>query len=207
MFDLAVLDPGAGRARAVERVWGELTTSGPTLFSSERQAVIADARAAWSGAATPNPASGVRGESVHWLAVDAGGITGELVTDFESRGLDRHRYLETIGVVGRLANVDFYCRGLGAPVPELPGADDTAPTGVVDRSATRTNGWVPASGPLSAPFVLDALPDEGASMRALHEQMYVDMTQIGNGRYFDDLSKPQIEYIAARVSFLNECFY
>lgn len=207
MFENAALAPAPIRARVIESTWSALVTSGPTLFSAERQAVIADARAAWAGALEPNPANGVLGEVAHWLAVDAGGITAAIVDDFEARGLDRHRYLETVGVVGRLANVDFYARGLGAEPPALPGPDDSPPTGEVERSARITDGWVPALGPLSAPHVLDALPGEGRSLRALHEPMYVKMTEIGNGHYADDLDKMQIEFLAARASYLNECFY
>ena len=207
MLDDAALASAPVRAQAVQTTWSELLTSGPTLFSAERQAIIADARAAWRGATKPNPASGALGEVAHWLAVDAGGITAGLVDAFEAEGLDRHRYLEAVGVVGRLANVDFYLRGLGAADPDLPGPDDSVPTGEVDRRARLTDGWVPALGSLSAPHVLDALPGEGRSLRALHEPMYVAMTQIGNGRYVDELSKPQIEFLAARASYLNECFY
>ncbi len=58
-----------------------------------------------------------------------------------------------------------------------------------------------------APGVLDALPAEGEALRDLHEPMYMEMEQMGDNKYTDELSRAQIEYIAARASYLNECFY
>ena len=207
MFDHAVLAPAPARGAAVERAWKHLVTSGPTLFASERLAVIADARAAWQGSEAPNPASGVVGEATHWLAIDAEGITLELVADFERRGLDRLRYLEVVSIVGLLSNIDWYMRGIGAPLPELPAADDTSPTGRVDHRARMTDSWVPMLTDAMAPHVLDALTDEGEALRDLHEPMYVKMHDIANWTKGDVLSRVQIEYIAARTSYLNECFY
>ena len=199
------LTPSAGRAAALERAWQNLVTSGPTLNSSERQQVISSARRAW--AREPVAAGSVLDEAAYWIARDAGGITGENVDGFVARGLDRHRYLETVGVVARAANVDFYLRGLGAAPIELLGPDDTTPTGDIDPDATRTDGWVPATGPLFAPRALDALPAEGRALRDLHEPMYMPLAEMDDPAFVDVLTRAQIELIAARTSVLNECFY
>ena len=147
------------------------------------------------------------GEAAHWLAVDAEGMRPDIVADFEARGLDRLRYLEIVGIVGRLSNVDFYVRGIGASELALPEPDDAEPSGEIDPAAALTNMWVPTIGQTFAPHVLDALPAEGEALRDMHEPMYVLMTNIGDGAYADDLTKAQIEYLAARTSYLNECFY
>ena len=203
----AVLQHHPDRLAAVERAWNGLNSPGPTLTAAERIGVITDARAAWAGAGSHDPGRGLLGEAAHWLAVDAEGISGEFVADLEARGLDRYRYLEVVGVVGRLANIDWYARGLGASLPHVLTPIDTAPTGRVDGEAKITDGWVPALGPLMAPYVLDALPDEGVALRDLHQPMYVPFDHIMDANYFDAISKPQIEYLAARTSYLNECFY
>ena len=62
-------------------------------------------------------------------------------------------------------------------------------------------------GNASAPHALDALPDEGDALRDLHEPMYVDMHSINDWALSDELSRVQIEFLAARTSYLNECFY
>ncbi|MEM7324731.1 MAG: hypothetical protein AAF531_16705 [Actinomycetota bacterium] len=199
------LKPSPSRLVAIQNAWRNLTSAGPSLTAAERVAVIEIARAAWAGG--PHPIDDPLQEAAHWLAADAGGLTGEVVEEFESRGLDRFRYLEVVGVVARLANVDFYMRGIGGALPVAIAADDNPPTGDRAPEAELTDGWVPALGPLMAPFSLDALPAEGDALRAIHEPMYIDMTEIGNGGYADELTKAQIEYIAARTSYLNECFY
>ena len=203
----AVLAPDSVRAHAVEAAWNHLTAAGPLLMPAQRIGVIAAARRAWAGEHRPPDGGELLVEAAHWLAVDAGGITADLVADLETRGLDRHRYLETVGVVAMTANIDFYVRGLGASLPTLPEPRDEPPTGAIDPDAGITDGFVPATGPLLAPFVLDALPTEGKVLRALHEPMYMPMHEMGDHAYRDLLTRPQIELIAARTSELNECFY
>ena len=203
----AALAPDPTRLAAVDRAWAQLTGPGVELTSTERHQVIKDARAAWSGAAGPNPASGVAGEAAYWLAVDAEGLRADVITDFETRGLDRWRYLEIVGIVSRLANVDFYVAGLGATELPLPAIDHASPTRERDAAAIISNMWVPTVGAAYAPHVLDALPAEGQALRDIHEPMYVDFSRIGDGQFADALTKSQIEFLAARSSYLNECFY
>lgn len=207
MLEDAALAPDADRRAVIGRAWSYLTGPGPFLTAAERHQVIRDARAAWAGASGPNPESGVAGEAAHWLAVDAEGLRPQLIDDFEARGLDRLRYLEIVGIVGQLSCVDFYVRGLGARELALPEPSLEPPTGKVDPAAELTNMWVPTVGQTFAPHVLDALPDEGEALRDLSDQLYVTMEVIGDGTYADSLTKAQIEYLAARASYLNECFY
>jgi hypothetical protein len=209
------LSPPTSRDEAIARAWANLTTAGPTLNSGERLAVIATARRAWAsgrgGHGTDGSDDAGHGspleDAAYWVAKDAGGLTGEVVDDLERRGLDRYRYLETVGVVARLASLDFYARGVGAPLLEAPLEDGSSPTGEVHPDAAITDGWVPATGPLFAPASLDALPAEGLALRDVHEAMYMPMAEMGDPAFIDVLSRAQIEFIAARTSFLNECFY
>lgn len=207
-----VLAAHPSRAQALTRAWADLTGVGPTLTAAERVRVIAAARRAWSGQPPPSGVGGPMIEAAYWIGRDAGGVTGEVVEDLERLGLDRFRYLEVVGVVARVANVDFFRRGLGGPPLTLPetgdgATGDGAPTGDIDPTAAITDGWVPATGPLFAPASLDALPAEGRSLRALHEPMYMPMAEMGDPTYLDILTRAQIEYIASRTSYLNECFY
>lgn len=202
-----LLAPDPDRLAAVERAWAHLTTAGPVLTADERHHVINEARRAWAGAESPGADSGVAGEATFWLAVDAEGLTAEVVAKFEAQGLDRLAYLEIVGVVGLLANVDFYMQGLGRELLALPEPCGDEPSGEIAADTEDGYLWVPSVGTPYAPTVLDALPSEGRALRDLHEPMYVDMSQIGNGHYADALTKAQIEWLAARTSYLNECFY
>jgi hypothetical protein len=67
--------------------------------------------------------------------------------------------------------------------------------------------WVPTIGQTFAPHVVDALPAEGEAVRDIHEPMYMQMSDMGDNAYSDELTRAQIEYLAARTSYLNECFY
>lgn len=203
----AALAPDPVRLGAIQRAWAQLTGPGVELTATERHQVIKDARAAWDGAEAPSAGSGVAGEAAHWLAVDAEGLRADVITDFETQGLDRWRYLEIVGIVSRLANVDFYVAGLGGERLGLPAVDHTLPSGRRDRAAIISNMWVPTVGAAYAPHVLDALPAEGEALRDLHEPMYMSFASIRDGQFADALTKSQIEFLAARTSYLNECFY
>jgi hypothetical protein len=203
-----VIAPDPVRWNVVLEAWANLTDVGPTLTAAERHLAIRTARRAWSGERQPPPGGGPLEVLAHWVARDPGGLSESLVEDLEVDGLDRWRYLEVVGVVSRLANVDFYVRGLGGDVfPLPPEAGSARPTGEVAAAAKITDGWVPATGPLFAPAALNALPTEAAAFLALHEPMYVPFARFADGTYADDLTRVQIEYIAARTSYLNECFY
>jgi hypothetical protein len=202
------ISPQAERWDVVVRAWEQLIGVGAALTAAQRHLAIRTARRAWSGSSQPPIRAEALEVAAHWVARDPGGLSEQLVVELETAGLDRFGYLEVVGVVARLANVDFYLRGLGMPVFELPTTPaDGAPTGDVAPSARITNGWVPATGPLFAPAALNALPSEAASFLALHEPMYVPFAEFANGRYADELTRVQIEYVAARTSYLNECFY
>ena len=207
MFIGAELPPAPARRVAVERAWGQLVAAGPTLTSRERLDVIAGARRAWAGAEAPEQRAGVAGLATYWLAVDAEGITHDLISDFSDRGLRLESYLEIVGVVARLSNIDWYLRGIGATIPRLPESDRSDPTGNVAAAARITDSWVPMLGDARAPRTLDALPDEGEALRDIHEPMYLEMRSIEDWTLDGDLSRIQIEYVAARTSYLNECFY
>lgn len=207
MFIGSELQPSPARRGAVERAWVQLVSSGPTLSSQERIDVIAGARRAWAGAEAPDAGAGVAGEAIFWLAVDAEGITHDLVSDFARRGLPLESYLEIVGVVARLSNIDWYMRGIGSGITRLPQSDPSRPTGNISPHARITDSWVPMLGNAAAPRTLDALPDEGEALRDLHEAMYIDMDAIGDWTLEGDLSRVQIEFVAARTSYLNECFY
>lgn len=206
MLDDGELTPDPDRRAAVAAAWENLVGPGPTLSRAERVAVIEAARRAWAGTATAGGRSLVE-DVGHWVARDAGGITAATVAAIETAGLDRFRYLEAAGVASRLANIDVYARGLGASLPPVPNGPDQPPTGEVHPGAAIVDGWVPSTGPLQAITVLEALPAEAAAFKALHEPFYVPFAHFFDGDYRDALHRAQIEWVAARTSWLNECFY
>lgn len=205
MLTDSIITPDPKRRAAAEAAWENLVSPGPMLSRSERIGVINAARDAWAG--TPKAGRSLIEDVGHWIALDAGGITEKAVETIELAGLDRFRYLEAVGVASRLANIDFYARGIGAALPQIPDGTDEPATGDVRVDAAIHDGWVPSVGPLQAITVLEALPPEAKSFKALHEPFYVPFAHFFDGNYSDALLRPQIEWVAARSSYLNECFY
>lgn len=201
------LDPNPVRHAAVDAAWANLIAPGPTLSASERRSVIAAARSVWADTIDRSETRTLVEEVAVRMAFDAIGMTADVVAGFEAAGLSRFRYLEAVGLVARLANIDVYATGLGATVPALPGVDPAGPTGEVAAGVGITDGYVPATGNLFALSVLDALPPEGVAFKALHEPFYVPFRSFLDGAYRDELSRAQIEYVAAATSYLNDCFY
>ncbi len=206
MLTDGMIAPDAKRRAAARAAWENLMSPGPTLSRSERVSVIESARMAWAGTSSEGGRSLIE-EVGHWIALDAGGITAEAVTTIELAGLGRFQYLEAVGVASRLANIDFYARGLGASLPSIPARPDEPATGAVHDAAAMHDGWVPSTGPLHAITVLEALPSDAESFKALHEPFYVPFIHFMDGDYCDALHRTQIEWVAARSSYLNECFY
>jgi hypothetical protein len=201
------IQPQTERLEAARDAWAQLVGPGPTLIAAERIGVIHAARAAWASNTDTNGLSLVN-QVAHRMAFDAVGMNEAVVAGFEAAGLSRFTYLEIVGIVARLANIDIYATGLGATCPPTPTSPDPAPpTGELAQGVAVTDGYVPATGNLFALSVLDALPDEGMAFKALHEPFYVPFNEFLSATYSDDLTRAQIEYVAAKSSSLNECFY
>ncbi len=204
-LDDAALATDPARAGAVARALDQLAGPGALLTGTDRVHVAGLARRAWDG------------EDVHvgspmeqaalWVAADAEGIDESGIASLEASGLNRLAFLEVAGVVARLSTIDWYARGVGAESPALPTASTDPPTAHVSARAQITDAWVPMVGPSSAPRTLDALPFEGDALRDLHEPTYLAMTDIETWDLADALTRSQIEVVATRVSYLNECFY
>lgn len=61
-----------------------------------------------------------------------------------------------------------------------------------------------------APFVIRAMslvPEAVRDLRLLSDVHYLPMMQLTDFSKGGELSRPQIELVAGRVSALNECFY
>jgi hypothetical protein len=142
-------------------------------------------------------------------------------------GLSEEQYVETVAIVARLAHLDVFARGIGVPSRALEAPQDVAaPTRVRPASAI-DEGFHAASIPAgtaggdighalygsgSAPNILRSLslvPDEAQSLIDVMEREYMTPEKIGDFSFspFADLSRPQVELVAAKISALNQCFY
>jgi hypothetical protein len=167
------------------------------------------------------PATAV--DAVHRIVTDANRLSSQFVHGLAEQGVDDAHYVELVGVVVNLLSIDELARGVGASLMPLPEPQPGEPTRKRPSEAAMDGAWVPllpAARPTGenadlwpvpqAPYVIRALslvPDAVRDLRLLSDVHYLPMRQLMDFARGGELSRPQIELVAGRVSALNECFY
>jgi len=203
MFDFAA-SPVPVRDDIVDefrREWERLRNPGPTWTGSERVAIAAAAR---GGSADGVPGDAVRCADQIYRAPAS--LTREWVAD-ASEALDVEHYVELVGVVARLAAVDFFHRSLGLPPEPLPEPLGGDSTGDIDDLARPGKAWVPMVGGASIVGALSIVPTEMQAQEQLHGPIYLTYEGMGDLDFRRGLHRSQMELVAARTSAINECFY
>ncbi len=241
-FDYAGLSlpiPDAMRD-AHRRAWERLAAPGAWWTGAEKVAIAAEVRAARTcslcqqrkAALSPNAVAGEHAasdalpaaavEAAHRIATDPGRLTRAWYEKTLAAGLSDAHYVELLGVVITLVNLDALHRGLGIAPEPLPAPRGGEPSR--ERPPAALEGaWVPLLVPSSAegralfegrprvPNVARALslvPDAVRQMRELSDVHYLPIDDVIDPRArMHALTRPQMELIAGRVSALNECFY
>jgi hypothetical protein len=173
------------------------------------------------GARETLPAAAI--DAVHRIMTDATRLSAGYVNGLAAQGLDDAHYVELVGLVVHLMSIDEVARGVGAPPMPLPEPQAGEPTRIRPPEAAMDGAWVPmlpASRPSGensdlwplpkAPYVIRAMslvPDAVRDLRMLSDVHYLPMLQLTDFSKGGELSRPQIELVAGRVSALNECFY
>ena len=163
---------------------------------------------------------------IRTLAVTPKDFLEDSYEDARSGGLSDEEYVEIVGIVSRLTNMDVFARGIGVKLRPLPAARDGQPSRSRPRVATKEMAWVPTvpnlpeGGDEAAeiygtdyrPYILRSLslvPDEMRRHIELEEVQYLPMKSIliKDYQHHEGFTRAQVELIAGRVSALNECFY
>lgn len=187
----------------VDRQWAQLGVPGVWMTGASRTEVARIARGSQAPADADDPAA----DAASLVAHRAATITADTVDELESRGVRREHYVEIVGVVSRVAAIDTFERGIGRPERSIAAALPGEPSCEVVPAAKRRAGWVPTVGAIGPPTALEAVPGEAAAQEELHGALYLsyaDMADLAAGR---GLSRAQMELVAARVSYLNDCFF
>jgi hypothetical protein len=241
-FDYAGLSlPITEAMRAAHRrAWERLAAPGDWWTGAERVAIAAEARAArecalcrqrrsaLSPAAVPGehaaserlPVPAV--EAAHRIASDPGRLARGWYEKLRAAGLSDAHYVELLGIVVTVVNLDALHRALGVAPEPLPEPRE----GEQSRErppAEPGSAWVPWLAPGSplgrelfegrtlVPNVLRALslvPDAVRQLKELSAVHYLPIDQVIDPRARTPaLSRAQMELVAGRVSALNECFY
>jgi len=182
--------------------WPHLAAPGATLTGPERVAVARASRGAETAGAHP---------ALLALARHLGAEPGT-VFEAEVRAaadvVGDPSTVEAIAVVSLLSCVDGVHDALGVNREPLPEPADGAPTGDVAQGYKRRRTHVPM--PQGAiPVALDLVPVEGARRIAMSAPTYMpddDMVHPDWSRP-GGLDRAQMEVVAARTSWHNDCFY
>ncbi len=126
---------------------------------------------------------------------------------WKSAGSTARRYVEILGVVARLDAVDTFLFGIGAPTRPLPDPRPGEPSRVPVPEARLDGGFVPTVGPAFPTSALSAVAAEQHAQEDLHGVLYMTIEQMGDLEIELDLNRAQIEFVAARTSLLNDCFF
>jgi len=190
-----------------ERTWATLAGPGAVWTGAERLKIAAETRRARDGLPPESALPDGAIEATRLLAADPAAARRSWVENLAAGGLDLPRYVELLGVVGRLVAVDTFYEALGLPLEPLPGPRPGVPTGEIADDARPGRGWVPMIGGTSINQALSLVPSENEELERLHGPMYLTFEQMSDLTFTRGLTRPQMELVAARTSAVNECFY
>lgn len=191
----------------LDREWHRLRSPGAWWSGSQRVEIAAVARAARGDFHLPTtslPSAAV--EAAVRLSADPH-ASAEWLAHLDADGLDALSYVEVLGIVARLNAVDTFLFGIGASEQRLPDPLAGDPSGEVADGATVNGGLVPTVGPASPPNGLSAVPGEAEALLDLHGVLYLSLAEMPDLAIENDLSRVQLEFVAARTSLLNDCFF
>jgi alkylhydroperoxidase family enzyme len=194
---------------ALREEWERLSGPGSVWTGRRRVALAAAARRGGVPDDTQSkptvPAAALQAAAVIYSRPAA--ITSARVDEYRAAGLDDRAYVETVGVVSRLAAVDGVLAALGIDPEPLPDPIAGTPSGIVAQRARPGRGYVPMVGGTSVVGALSLLPAEAAAQEALHGPLYLTYDDMSDLTYRRGLDRPRMELIASRTSAVNECFY
>jgi len=188
--------------RAFSAYWRHLASPGATLTGPDRVALAAASR----GESVDGPHPALVDLARH-LGLEPGTVFEAEVRAAADEVGDAPT-VETIAVASLLSAVDGMHDALGIDRAPLPDPEPGTPTGDVADGLKRRRTHVPM--PQGAiPVALDLVPAEGRMRIDLSAPIYMPDDEMVHPDWRRDpgLVRPQMEVIAARTSWHNDCFY
>ena len=214
-----------------------IASPGTWYTGAQRRAIAAEARrAGYEAGVLEPPGEGAESPDVELSAATRRVIRtlATAVTDLDQAlcnaaladGLDDGEYVEIVGVVARIVDLDVFARGIGVVPRALPRAQPGEPTHERPDTAAIEHAWVAtipngAAGGAAGealyhghpmPYIIRAMslvPDELRAHVELEIAHYTRLDKLFDYEYqhHEGLTRPQCEVVAGRVSALNDCFY
>jgi hypothetical protein len=211
--------------------WQTIGHAGDFFTGAERVAMVETARAAVScdlcrrrkEALSPYSVDGQHDgpktlpeeivDLIHRIRSDPGRLTKTWFDNVTANHISTQQYVEIVSVVTTSVIIDTLHQTLGLELPELPEPSAGEPRGQFNASAVDIGGWVPV---LDAPqdlahHGLPHVPNIARSMGLVPSAVELFFTAFRPHYSLSDIhlsiSQAQAEFVAARVSSINECFY
>ncbi len=162
-------------------------------------------------------------DAAHRIASDPARLTKSWYEKTLAAGLADASFVELVGVVVTVVSIDSFCRGLGVPPHPLPEPVPGEPSRYRPATAVLEGAWVPtipasavggAESDLWRPGrtgnvirALSLVPDEVRQLAEFGAAHYLPFNQRMDLHAARAIDRMQIEFLAARVSALRECFY
>lgn len=212
--------------------WADISKPGDFLNAKERVAVVRAAREALDcnlcadrkAALSPNAVSGDHHcttdvldpqviDFIHRLRTDPGRIT-RTVFEEVTQVISREQYVEIVAVLNSSVIIDTLHNALGLGWAPLPKPQRGLPSGNRNPDAVDEGAWVPILAVAENDLANTGLPRVPNIARSL------GLVPSALGLFFQtfrphyalkdidlSISQAQAEFVAARVSAMNECFY
>ena len=163
-------------------------------------------------------------EVIHRVRTDAGRLTRNFYDSALENGISDGEYVETIAIIATVIAIDSFAEALGLPPRALPEAMPGTPSRQRPAGAKTDLAWVPTVAPedvteaeagmyeglagANIHRALSLVPDEVVGFFDLDSVQYLpDAVLREFGTEYRDLTHAQIEFLAARVSVINQCVY
>ena len=162
-------------------------------------------------------------EVVHRIVTDSGRITESWYHSVVPQELIEDEFIEILGIATLVSCCDVFTRGIGVAPAEFPQAVGGLPARRRPGGAKLGPGWAPTvapedvgmelagfydNGPQFIRRALTLVPDELRRFWALMDPLYLnDPSMVELERADRGISRGQMEFLAARVSALLDCFY
>jgi len=152
-------------------------------------------------------------DAIHRISTDPGRLTRSWFDSLTNSTLSQGAYIEMVSVVTTSVIIDTLHRSLGLPIAELPAPEPGAPTRDAAGDTVDDGAWVPITrAPRDmADTGLPAVPNIFRAMGLVPQAVNLFFGAFRPHYALKDIalsiSQSQAEFVASRVSALNECFY
>ena len=197
----------AGFEALCDRQFDDIARAGVWWTGEEKLAMAAVARAAMTDRTAPQTVLGDAAlEATRKVAAAASSLRKADIERWEAEGMRVEAYVELVGVVGRLAARHRRLRTRVRPAHRrhrLPGHRSKQPC---PASTMSTAGYPPPA--LRSRRRLHGGPGATELWIDVSSVLYMPLEEMGDPTFVrDGATRAQIELVAARTSYLNDCFY